>query len=66
VVEVSTDAAFTDLVVDHLVVSTTSHTIPNAIALANGQYYWRISALDTAGNLGSSSSTRTFIIAIPN
>jgi hypothetical protein len=65
-VEVLTDAEFTALVVNHVVVTTTSYTIPNAIALANGPYYWRISALDGAGNLGYSSPPRTFIIAIPN
>jgi hypothetical protein len=63
-VEVSTDAGFTALVVNQAVVTTTSYTIPKAIALADGQYYWRISAVDGAGNTGFSSPPRTFVIFV--
>jgi hypothetical protein len=64
IVEVATDAGFTTPVVNQVVVTTTSYTIPNSLALANSSYYWRISARDAAGNTGSPSASRSFSIAV--
>jgi hypothetical protein len=63
VVDVATDAGFTNLVVNQVVVTTTSYTIPSA--LASGTYYWRISARDVAGNTSAPSGSRSFVIAVP-
>ena len=65
VIEVASDPGFTTMIVDQVVVTATSYTIPNSIALANGTYYWRISTRDAAGNTGPTSSHRSFTIAVP-
>jgi hypothetical protein len=38
------------------VVTTTTFTVPNAQALANGNYFWQVTALDAAGNPGTASA----------
>ncbi len=64
VVEIALDAGFSTIILSQ-VVTTTSYTIPNSIALANSTYYWRISGRDAAGNTGPPSGVRSFTIAVP-
>ena len=56
-IEVATTCSFTTLVINQTTVMTA--WAPTA-ALANGTYCWRVKALDAAGNIISTSSTRTF------
>lgn len=57
--DVSASSAFTTI-------TSTQITVMNAwaptVALANGTWFWRVSALDTAGNVISTSSTASFSI----
>lgn len=66
-VDIATDSSFTHLVVNGATVTTTTYTVPNALALPDGMYYWRVRAMDAAGNVNPLSQTqsRNFLIAAP-
>jgi hypothetical protein len=62
--EVATDNEFTTPVFS-VTTTTPTYTVPAFRALANGTYYWRVSARDAAGNRSAPSSVRSFQIALP-
>jgi hypothetical protein len=66
-VDIATDSSFTHLVVNGATVTTTTYTVPNALALPDGLYYWRVRAMDAAGNVNPLNQTqsRNFVIAAP-
>jgi hypothetical protein len=64
-IDISRNNAFTDLVISGAQVSTVSYTVPNAYALTDGVYYWRVRALDAAGNISGPSLTLMFSIQAP-
>ena len=45
--------------------ATTTVTVPTGLALSNGTYYWRVTPYDVAGNVGTPSATRTFVVNAP-
>jgi len=61
-VQVATDANFNTIVVDANQVSSASYTVPNALALGAGTYYWRVRAIDPAGNIGPVSTVLSFTV----
>lgn len=64
-VDIATDSAFTSLIISGAQVATVSYTVPNALALPNGVYYWRVRAVDAAGNVSAPSAARLFHMAAP-
>jgi len=62
-VDVSTASDFSSFVVNGITVITNSYTI--SPALTNGDYYWRVRAVDTAGNISANSLSRKFTVALP-
>jgi hypothetical protein len=61
-VQIASDAAFNNLVINANQVATTSYTVPNNLALSAGVYYWRVRAIDPAGNIGPAVPARSFTI----
>ncbi len=59
-VQVASDSNFNTIVVDANQVSSATYTVPNALALGAGTYYWRVRAIDPAGNLSPVSLTQSF------
>lgn len=66
-VELASDPSFLGgtFIINGAIVATTSYTVPNAVALENGNYWWRIRSIDAAGNLGPASEVRTFRVNAP-
>ncbi|HEX2905414.1 MAG TPA: hypothetical protein VHO69_01030 [Phototrophicaceae bacterium] len=64
-VDISTNSTFTAMAVNGATVTTLSYTVPTALALPNGTYYWRIRAIDAAGNIGPAAPIRNFTVAMP-
>ncbi len=62
-IEVDDDASFSSPIINVLV-PTSQHTAPSA--LADGRYYWRVTAEDRLGNSSSSSAAWYFDLAPPS
>jgi hypothetical protein len=60
--DLSLSSDFSNFVVENVEVTTTSFT--PAMSLAQAVYYWRVQALDAAGNLGQESTPRIFTVKI--
>ena len=59
--EVSTDSGFATLALNQKEIGAASYRITGKTPLANGQLcYWRVQAMDQAGNAGAWSATGTF------
>ncbi len=69
VLEIATDSNFNNSILSYnvTVVSSTTitFTLPTALALPNGTYYWRVRARDSAGNMGTPSTASQFVIGVP-
>jgi hypothetical protein len=65
VVDVAANSTFTTLVIMSASSSKTNYTVPNASALADGVYYWRVRAVDSAGNVSATSATQVFRVDAP-
>lgn len=61
-VEFATDPAFNNLVFDAQITNRNTWQVPDALALSNGTYYWRVQSVDEASNIGSYSPARELII----
>jgi hypothetical protein len=66
-IEIATDPNFLGgtFVINGAIVATTSYTVPNAFALDNETFWWRVRAVDVAGNLGPASQVRVFRVNAP-
>ncbi len=64
--EVSSDANFSTIVITHDGLTTNSYTMTDAEKLPTvskkAPYYWRVTATDAAGNVGSPSTASTFVV----
>jgi phosphodiesterase/alkaline phosphatase D-like protein len=64
--EVATDANFTNIVISHDGLTTTSYTTTAAEKLPTvskkAPYYWRVTATDAASNVGQPSTASTFVV----
>jgi hypothetical protein len=58
--QVDNHADFSSLVFGSSSVSSSSHTL--TAALANGTYYWRVKAVDAAGNASAWTASRYFVV----
>jgi hypothetical protein len=58
--QVATSSAFTTLVVNVAGIAASEYTVSPALAAAT--YYWRVKAVDGAGNVSSWATARTFTI----
>lgn len=59
-VQVSDDLSFSNSDIDEQVHSASQYLMNNN--MGDGIYYWRISSIDSAGNIGDWSETRTFLV----
>jgi hypothetical protein len=69
ILEIATDSNFNKPILTYSVTVVSSPTItftlPTALALPNGTYYWRVRPRDSAGNIGTPSTAFQFVIGIP-
>jgi subtilisin-like proprotein convertase family protein len=63
-IDIATDEGFNLLVVDAADVTSTSFTLPDVLALSPETiYFWRVFAVDPAGNVSQPSETRLFRVS---
>jgi hypothetical protein len=64
-VDIASNGSFTTLVIRNASTTKANYTVPNASALADGIYFWRVRAVDSAGNVSAASPVQAFRVDAP-
>lgn len=62
-IEISTSATFDTLFYPPQTTTTTRYSLPNALALPDGVYFWRVRCVDDDGNPSPAGESRRVVIA---
>jgi hypothetical protein len=64
-IDIASNSSFTTLVIANASSTKANYPVPNVKALADGVYYWRVRAVDSAGNVSAASNVQAFRVDAP-